>query len=65
MKPRSGKSADYSEERRQEIFETYMLKKDYLFDREIGAMFGLDAPNFYSMRQSKWWKQMEEDSHNE
>ena len=60
MKPRGGKSADYSEEERLKRFNTYMEMKDSYFIKEIAATLNMSHPTFCRMRNSKWWKELEE-----
>ena len=62
MKPRGGRSADYSEEERLRRFNIYIEMKNTHFVKEIAESLNMSAPTFCRMKNSKWWKELEERS---
>ena len=51
-----GKSKDYSNPRRREIYETYIKRRDTISDLQIAKELNLDPLVFAQIKKSKWFQ---------
>lgn len=59
MNSRKGKSLDYTEEKRKKIWDTYHEMKDEYSMTDIAHHLEMSAVNFYHIRRTRWWEELE------